>query len=167
MATVLIGPWCAGKSTHGPRLAAETSREFIDLDEIMAGYGAEVGWSLDCLIRRNAEIGMLASEREWEPTRVHAVERVLADFPDAVIALGASYTGYTSRGRSERVRRALSEHEVVLMTPSDDDGETEVICWKRAIADRGLAWAEDRADFTSWCPTRLDRQVADRIVLTG
>src|SRR5699024_11595766 len=45
MATVLIGPWCAGKSTHGPRLAAETSREFIDLDDTMAGSGTAHGRS--------------------------------------------------------------------------------------------------------------------------
>lgn len=166
MATVFIGPWCAGKSTWAPRYAAETGTEFIDLDNLTPGYGGEIGWSLDDLVRRNREVGMLASEHEWEHVRVHAIERVLTDFPNATIALGASYTSYTDKVLREQTSAALSGHRVVLVCPSPDDGVSLHICRTRATESRGAAWVEDRLDFPSWCPTDLDRQIAGATIFT-
>lgn len=166
MATVFVGPWCAGKSTWAPRYAAATGTEFIDLDDLTPGYGGEIGWSLDDLIRRNREVGMLASEHEWEHVRVHAVERVLADFPNATIAFGASYTSYTDESLRERVSATLSDHRIVLVCPSPDDAVSSHICHTRAVESRGATWVEDRLDFPSWCPTDLDRQIAGATVFT-
>lgn len=64
MSIVLIGPWCAGKSTLGKTLADTLGCEFVDLDELTPTYGARLGWSVEQLIERNAAVGMLASERE-------------------------------------------------------------------------------------------------------
>lgn len=167
MASVFIGPWCAGKSTLAPRYAAATGSEFIDLDDLTPGYGAEIGWSLDELVRRNHEIGMLASEHEWEHVRVHAVERVLADFPNATIALGASYTSYTDESLGVRASEALSGHRIILVCPDGDDAVSSHICRARAVESRGAEWVEERRDFPSWCPTALDRRIADATVFTG
>ena len=166
MATVFVGPWCAGKSTWAPRYAAETGTEFIDLDDLTPDYGSEIGWSLDDLVRRNSEVGMLASEHEWEHVRVHAVERVLTDFPNATIAFGASYTSYTDESLREQVSAALSDHRVVLVCPSPDDAVSSHICRARAVESRGATWVEDRLDFPSWRPTDLDRQIAGATIFT-
>ena len=166
MAVVFIGPWCAGKSTWGKRYAQMTGQQFLDLDSIAPGYGAELGWSVERLLRRNGEIGMLNSEREWEPVRAHIAERVLQDWADRVIAFGASYTGYTDSGCRRRVRDALRSHSVVLVCPSMDDAETSQVCQRRAVQSRGQEWVDQRADFDSWCPTSLDREMADAVLMT-
>lgn len=168
MATVFVGPWCAGKSTWVKQYAEHAGTPFLDLDTIAFDYGAELGWSVEHLIRRNNEIGMLESEHEWEPVRAHIVERALQDWgDDRAIALGASYTGYTDPVCEERVRRALSGHFVVLVCPSTDADESARICWERAVASRGQEWADQRADFDSWAPTSLDRELADLILVTS
>lgn len=168
MATIFVGPWCAGKTTWGRQYADATRMPFLDLDTIASGYGAELGWSVEKLIRRNGEIGMLKSEHEWEPVRAYIVERVLRDWGNArAISFGASYTGYTDSVCEDRVRQALSGHTVVLVCPSTDDSESARICWERAVASRGQEWADQRADFASWTPTSLDREVADAVLVTS
>lgn len=166
MSIVLIGPWCAGKTTVGTQMSLATGLPFIDIDDALPRYGAEIGWSIDHLIRRNEEVGMLASEAEWEDVREYAVRRVLDGHDQAVVALGASYTGYTEPAHAEGVRQTLADHMPILLTPSNDDDEAARICWDRAVADRGREWAEARADFMSWSPTELDRQVARAVTLT-
>lgn len=166
MSTVFVGPWCAGKSTWASRYAEATGEVFIDLDDLTPEYGAEIGWSIDHLIRRNHEVGMLASELEWEHVRAHAVERVLEDWPHAVIGLGASFTSYTDDLMDSRVRLALREHSVVLVCPSLDDAISSEVCRRRAVESRGQEWTEERSDFPSWTPTKLDREVAGAVALT-
>ncbi|MFF0865312.1 shikimate kinase [Nonomuraea sp. NPDC003560] len=89
---ILIGPAAAGKSTLGEGMAAATGRRFVDIDAIGADYYAEAGWDMDRLRSRIRAVGRVAAEREWEPARAHAVERAVADHPDAIIALGAGAT---------------------------------------------------------------------------
>lgn len=166
MATVLVGPWCAGKSTWGQLLAEETGRAFIDLDSVAEGYGAELGWSVAHLIERNAAVGMVESEAEWEYVRVHALSRVIDDHPESVIALGASYTSYTDPDHAAKARSLLRGHEVILVTPDADDSKAAVQCWQRALKSRGHKWSFDRKDFPSWAPTLLDRECASALALT-
>lgn len=167
MSVVFIGPWCAGKSTWGERFAHVTGQQFLDLDSIAPRYGAELGWSVDHLIRRNREVGMLNSEKEWEDVRAHIVERVLQDYPDSAISFGASYTGYTDPTHYRRVARVLQDHSVVLVSPNLDDSEASQICRQRALQSRGEEWVGQRTDFTSWAPTTLDREVANALLVTS
>lgn len=166
MAIVFIGPWCSGKTTWAKRYAQWAGKDFIDLDEVAPEYGREIGWSIDWLISRNKEVGMLASEIEWESHRAYFVERVISDFPDAVIALGAAYTGYTSGGLQTRVSEVLSAHSAVLLTPSCDTNRSREVSVKRALESRGEAWVNARHKMTSWTPTELDRNVAKAVVTT-
>lgn len=166
MAVVLIGPWCAGKSSLGRRYAQILGREFFDLDDLAPRYGAEIGWSLNHLFERNREVGMLASEKEWEPIRAHAAERSLVDYPDAIVAFGASYTDYFSVEQRERVRNALVDprHLVARVTPSFDDELARIECLRRARLTRGPEWVSARMDFPSWSPSRMAVGVADVVV---
>jgi hypothetical protein len=86
---------CA-KTALGELVAHHTRRAFVDIDAVAEPYCAEVGWSLDKLRDRIAIVGRVAAETEWEPARAHAVTRTVDDHPDAVVALGAGHTSYTS-----------------------------------------------------------------------
>ena len=165
MSIVLIGPWCSGKTTLGKIMAHEVGRAFIDLDELTPDYGAELGWSVEHLIKRNAVVGMLESEHEWEHVRAHAVERVVSEHQQAVIALGASYTSYTGSECDRRVRTALSGHSVMLVVPSTDLSDVETICRSRATRTRGVEWVKERIDFPSWSPTVLDLDIAESVIV--
>lgn len=167
MATILVGPWCAGKSTWATILAEETGRDFVDLDSVAESYGAEIGWSVSHLIERNAAVGMVESEAEWEHVRVHALSRVVADHPQSVIALGASYTSYTDPDHKAAAKAILDDHEVILVTPSLDDDRAAVRCWQRALKSRGHTWSFARMDLPSWTPTDLDRQCAVATAVTS
>lgn len=167
MTIVLIGPWCAGKSTLGARFADVTGVPFVDLDDLTPAYGAEIGWSVEHLLQRNKDVGMLASEREWEDVRAHAVERVLADHSGSVIAFGASYTGFVDAQQEARVRTALNTSKalIALVTASLDSHQAELLHRERARITRGTRWVKDRTDFSSWTPSPLDREVAHFTIL--
>lgn len=166
MAVAFVGPWCAGKSTWGKAYADFIGSEFVDLDELAPVYGKELDWSVEHLLARNEAVGMVASEAEWEPVRVHVVGRALEEHPQAVIAFGASYTNYTEPMLEARAETLLAGHSTVLVTPTMDDDETTRICWERAVSARGERWARERGDFSSWRPTALDWRVADAVLLT-
>lgn len=144
---VLVGPAAAGKSTAGALLAATLGVPFVDLDAVGDAYYREVGWSIDRLVVRVRAAGRVAAEREWEPARAHAVERVVADHPGAVIALGAGHASYTRPDLRERVRRALAPaSDVVLLLPSPDrDGSLDVLR-ERSLRTKGTTWVVDGHD---------------------
>lgn len=165
---VLVGPLAAGKSTLGALVAERTGRPFIDIDEISWDYGREVGWDLKRLLERDEAVGWLASEREWEPARAHAVERVLADHPGAVIALGAGYTSFHDPQYSARVRAALAQiPHVIHLLPSVDPERSVAILRARAIESRGRDWIIDGHDFIAgWVADPLADEVATATVFT-
>ena len=118
------------------------------------------------MLARNEAVGMVASEAEWEPVRVHVVGRALEEHPQAVVAFGASYTNYTDGELEARVGTLLAAHATVLVTPTMGNDEAALICWERAVSARGERWARERVDFDSWRPTALDWRVADAVLLT-
>ncbi|WP_328891614.1 shikimate kinase [Streptomyces sp. NBC_00316] len=121
---VLVGPAGTGKTTLGREIAAKAQRPFIDLDAAAHGYYLQAGWSMPKLRERIAIVGRLAAEAEWEPARAHAVVRVVADHPGAVIALGAGHTSYTHHEHLAMVRKALRHcRDVVQVLPAPRPGD--------------------------------------------
>lgn len=165
---VLVGPAAAGKSTAGELLAAALGAPFVDLDAVGDAYYREVGWSVDRLVVRAREAGRIAAEREWEPARAHAVERVVADHPDAVIALGAGHTSYTRTDLRERVHRALAPAaDVVLLLPSPDRDNALATLRARALRTKGTGWVVDGHDMLAeWLDDAGLRALARRTVYT-
>jgi nucleoside-triphosphatase THEP1 len=165
---VLVGPPATGKTTLGEMLAARLQRPFLDLDAVGGHYYAEAGWSIAKLIERITAVGRLAAEIEWEPARAHAVARVIADHPDAMIALGAGHTSYTNPGLREAVRTVLENcPDVVHILPSADRDLSLFMLRERCIASKGHPWIADGHDFlAAWLDDPTPGQVATRTVYT-
>ncbi|MEU4513627.1 hypothetical protein AB0G05_29360 [Nonomuraea wenchangensis] len=133
----------------GEGLASATGREFVDVDALGETYYAEVGWSMDRLRDRVQAVGRLSAEREWEPARAHAVERMMADHPGAIVSLGAGHSHYTRPELFQRVRLALRPVDhVVLVLPSSDRERSIQILRQRSLATKGTDWiSRDGHDF--------------------
>ncbi|MFI7424964.1 shikimate kinase [Nonomuraea sp. NPDC049684] len=167
---ILIGPAAAGKSTLGEGMAAATGRRFVDIDAIGAGYYAETGWDMDRLRARIRAVGRVAAEREWEPARAHAVERAVADHPDAIVALGAGHSHYTRPELFLRVRAALAavEHVVLVLPCADEERSVEVLR-RRSLAAKGTDWiSADGHDFLAeWVRAPGNRTLATTVLHTA
>jgi shikimate kinase len=168
LSMILVGPLAAGKSTLGALVAARLGLSFVDIDDIAWSYCSEVGWTLDRLLERDEAVGWAAAEREWEPARAHAVERTVADHPEAVIALGAGYTSFTTPGHADQVRRALAPvPDVIHLVPSPDPARSVVVLRERAVASRGKDWIIDGQDWIArWVADPLAAEVAAATVFT-
>ncbi|MEG3615490.1 shikimate kinase [Isoptericola haloaureus] len=166
---VLVGPAACGKSTLGELVAQGLGRPFVDLDAVAAPYYAEVGWSIDRLVDRIAAVGRVAAEREWEPARAHAVERVVAAHPGAVVALGAGHTSYadgTLRARVATILRPV-EHRLLVL-PSLDRAEALAELRRRSLRDKGTDWVSNGHDFLAeWFDDTGSRTMATDIVVTS
>lgn len=165
---VLIGPAAAGKSTVGALLAERLGVPFVDLDAVAGAFYPEVGWSVERLVARVGDVGRVAAEREWEPARAHAVERVVATAPGAVIALGAGHTSYTRPELRERIRRALATaSDVVLLLPSPDRDASLATLRERSVRTKGRTWVADGHDLLAeWVDDTAVRALADLVVHT-
>lgn len=97
------------------------------------------------MLARNEAVDMVASEAEWEPVRVHMVERALEEHPQAVAAFEASYTSYTDGELEAQAETLLATHATVLVTKTMDNDEAALICWERAVSARGERWSRERA----------------------
>lgn len=167
MNILLVGPWCAGKTTIGKELAERLKVPFIDIDDLTEHYGAELNWSVHDLIELNSTMGMLASESEWERIRVHAIKRTLEDYSNSVISLGASFTQYTKETYKDRVKQYIKGNHVIGLTASYSCIDSKKIHQERALESRGNKWVQDRIDFPSWTLSKLDYEISDFICETG
>ncbi|MFI6921383.1 shikimate kinase [Nonomuraea spiralis] len=167
---ILIGPAAAGKTTLGDGLATATGRAFVDIDALGESYYAEVGWTMDRLRARIREVGRVAAEREWEPARAHAVERVVADHPDAIVSFGAGHSHYTRSDLFDRVRAALRPVDhVVLVLPSPDEERSVEVLRRRSLAAKGTDWiSADGHDFLAeWVRAPGNHTLATIVLHTG
>lgn len=168
-ALVLIGPPAAGKSTLGELVATHLGVPFVDVDEVGDRYYAETGWSVARLVERIGAVGRVAAEREWEPARAHAVRRVVADHPGAVVALGAGHTAYTHADHLGTVRTALADvAHVVLVLPSADRDDALAELRRRSVAAKGTDWVRDGHDLLAgWVDDAGTRSLATSMFVTG
>lgn len=165
---VLVGPPGAGKSTLGPIIASRVRRPFVDLDAIGDRYYSEVGWSIAKLRDHITAVGRLTAETDWEPARAHAVTRVVADHPGAVIAMGVGHTSYTRDDNLTIVRTALRRcPDVIRILPSPDMHTSLSILRERCITGKGRSWLIDGHDFlAAWLNDPGPHLVATRTIYT-
>lgn len=122
---LLIGPIRSGKSTQGRLLASALGLPQASMDALRWGYYAEVGYDeaeQDRIMAAEGWSGVLAY---WKRFDAHAVERLLADHPHAVIDFGAGHSVYTDPAQFARVQAALAPYpNVVLLLFSPDLDES-------------------------------------------
>lgn len=166
---MLVGPAGCGKSTAGEAAARLLGVPFVDADAVGERYYREVGWDLDRLVDRVAAVGRLAAEREWEPARAHAVGRLVAGHPGAVVALGAGHTTYGDPAHREAVRTALARAgAVVLLLPAAGRDDALRVLRARAVATKGTDWVRGGHDFLAgWLDDPAVRELATDVLVTG
>ena len=128
---ILIGPASAGKSTLGRLLAERLNLPGVSLDDARRNYYAEIGYDQQLADEIRQKGGFMALAFYWKLFEAHAVERIVADYPNAVIDFGAGSSVYENRVDFARVQKALSPHTVVLILPSPDPAESIRILHER------------------------------------
>ena len=167
---VFIGPVCVGKSSVSTIVAELLDVPRVELDEIAdAYYRAAPGFVPAEYERLREEEGFVAAYRHWEPALVYAVERLVADHPDAVLDLGAGHSCFLDRSLFPHVQAALAGYDsVVLLLPDPDpDVCIRVINERMALEREGWSWTRDGVDFIRhWVTDEQNRLLADHVVFT-
>lgn len=128
---ILIGPMRAGKTTIGHLLAEKLQLPQVSVDKVRRGYYEEIGYDHAYAVQ------LKGFERlhYWKPFEVHAVERVLQDYPcGMVIDFGAGHSVYEDPALFARVEKALASYPyVIFLTPTDDHEEAVRILHQRDL----------------------------------
>ena len=141
---IFIGPMGAGKSTVADLLAKKLQMPRCELDAVRWDYYNEIGYDHNEAHRLRREDGPWAMLQYWKPFEVHAVERVLAEYPDHVIDFGAGHSVYDDAAQLRRVAAALAPFpHVILLLPAPDVAESMRILNERA---RAVMRADDVPD---------------------
>lgn len=161
---VIIGPMAAGKSTVAGALARKLGVPQVPLDAIRWYYHLKDGFSF---AEKPEVAGFAAVVRRWEPYSIRAVERVVAEFPDAVIDFGAGHAHYEDPERIRRLERALDPvQNVVLLLQSADLDRAAAVARERDQARLGPAWDPSRVDVNeTYLRSECFRRVAKHTVV--
>jgi hypothetical protein len=165
---ILIGPTGSGKSTLGLLLADRLNLPSVSIDEIADPYYNECDFGIAVFQKLRAEQGFLATHRQWEPVRVHAIERVLSECGHVVLDLGAGHTHYEDPMMFDRVQRAISPcPNVILLLPSADLDRSVRLLRERCLSERGSNWIQDGYDFIEhWVKDSCNHDLATLTIFT-
>ncbi len=165
---ILIGPTGAGKSTLGLLLAARLNLPSVSMDGVAEPYYDECDFSIAVFQKLRSEQGFLKTHRQWEPVRVHAIERVLSACGRVVLDLGAGHTHYEDPMMFDRVRQAIVPcPNVILLLPSADLDRSVRLLKERCKEERGGDWVRDGYDFIEhWVKDSCNHDLATLTVFT-
>jgi hypothetical protein len=137
---ILIGPSKAGKTTLAKALSQQLQRPWLDLDDLRWDYYREIGYDHDLAQSIRAQGGMKALAEHWKPYDIHAVERVLVEYPeDHILSFGAGHSVYEDAEQFARAERALAPFsDIFLILPSLDIDEACALMRQRIFDDDGL-----------------------------
>ncbi|HEU4321569.1 MAG TPA: hypothetical protein VFS21_00335 [Roseiflexaceae bacterium] len=125
---VLLGPFRAGKTTLAKLLAARLGLPQVSLDDVRWPYYEQIGYSHSLAQQLRERGGMLALVLYWQLFDAYSVERVLDDYPGAVIDMGAGIGIADSHEQFLRVQHALAPYRnVILVMPSPDPDTASTI----------------------------------------
>jgi hypothetical protein len=141
---VIIGPMAAGKSTLARALSRRLGIRQVPLDAVRWYYHLVDGFD----IAAQPEPGNFREVvRRWAPYSISAVERVLAEFPDAIIDFGAGHAHYDDPDHVRRLERALAPvRHVVWLRPFADHQRSAEVCARRDAERLGPQHDPSRAE---------------------
>jgi shikimate kinase len=165
---ILIGPFGAGKSTIAELLAARLQRPTESLDR-HPEYYRDAGWDRDEFRRIARTVSPKAADRYFQTFFPAALERLLAEYPQHIIDLGAGHTVYDDEALFARVRHALAPYRhVVLLLPSPDLDESVRVLRERARSKPGADYflESDFDYFSHWVKSHCNFDLATRTLYT-
>ncbi len=122
---LFIGPVRAGKTTLAGLVAAELKLRHISLDDLRWNYFREVGYDDQLAKQIRAQGGFLALMFYRQLFDPHSVERIISDYPEAVIDAGAGVGPYENKPAFLRLQAVLAPlRNVFLLLPSPDFNES-------------------------------------------
>jgi len=130
---ILIGPLRTGKSTQGKLLSSRLGWPQASLDLLRKDYYREAGYEDELANEIRQKGGFLALVYYWKQFELHAIERVLEEYPHHVIDFGAGATILENRFQFTRLRELLAPYpNIVLILPSPDPNESIRILTERS-----------------------------------
>ncbi len=122
---LLIGPVRAGKTTLAHLISEHLQIPHVALDEARWEYYREIGYSDDLAKQIRKDGGFLALVFYRQLFDVHSVERVLYNYPNAVVDFGAGVGPYENQDHLNQVLELLAPMpNIFLILPSPDPEET-------------------------------------------
>jgi hypothetical protein len=131
---LFLGPVRAGTSTLANLVVVRLNLTHISLDHVRWKYYNEIGYDEDLAKQIRAQGGFLARMFYWQLFDVYSVERVLGDYPEAVIDFSAGAGPYESQEQFKRIRSLLEPiPNIFFLVPSPDLDESLSILRQRDV----------------------------------
>jgi hypothetical protein len=131
---LFIGPVRAGKTTLARLIATQLNFTHISLDDLRWKYYREVGYDDNLAKQIRAQGGFLALMFYRQLFDAYSAERVLGDYPDAVIDFGAGIGPFENQEHMEHIRTLFEPiPNIILLLPSPDIEESLRILRQRDI----------------------------------
>ncbi|WP_394530979.1 shikimate kinase [Priestia aryabhattai] len=122
---ILIGPICSGKTTVAEIIANKLDTPQCSIDDVRFDYYKEIGFSKEQQERVRQTDGFKGVYTYWKPFEVHAVKRVLEDYPNYIHDFGAGHSVYEDESLLKEAQVILEKHEnIFLLLPSSDINES-------------------------------------------
>jgi shikimate kinase len=130
---VLIGPPCAGKSTISSLLAVELGLPVYSTDTgIAQPYYQALGYDEQLAQQHWEQQGFHGREHYGEQFGALVIERLVTDYPQSILDLGAGLSVYEDDAHFAHVQQVLAPYpNVLLLLPSPDLDESVQILKER------------------------------------
>jgi len=115
---ILIGPPCIGKSTVAAWVNHLANLPNVSLDDRKHRFHSS---NLPGFAESEITVGpWMKRYRSWKPFELESAEKHISNVDKYVIDFGAGHSVYEENDQFERIARAVKEHYVVLLMPSED-----------------------------------------------
>ncbi len=135
---LFLGPVRAGKTTLARLVSTYLLLPHVSLDEVRRAYYHEIGYEEELAKQIRAQSGFLARMYYRQLFDAYSVERVLRDYPKAVIDFGAGVGPYENRDQLKHIQELLALiPNIFLILPSPDMEESLRILEQRDTCPPG------------------------------